>query len=153
MRPRIAHSGRAVSTVRRKEFFRIPIADLASATDLEGTGIEACDAVDATRLGKNAVPETIDAFANASNRADSGDDRAPLAHAVTLAAIVSTYAFIQRNVLLAMLLMKKSPMILSASGARTFTRNLRSCAIFTSTPCGVSSNVQITRIPLVSAFR
>src|SRR5438552_11789724 len=132
---------------------RIPIANLARAPNLERLGVEARNPADPAFLRKNAVPETIDAFANASDRTESGDDRAPSAHAVTSFALVSTYAFIQRSVLLAMLLTKKSPMILSASGARIFTRNFKLCVIFTRMPSSVSSNVQTTRIPFVNAFK
>jgi hypothetical protein len=40
---------------------------------------------------------------DAGDWANAGDDGAPSAHAATFFSLVSTYAFIQRNVLLAML--------------------------------------------------
>src|SRR4030095_14523030 len=49
--------------------------------------------------------------------------------------------------------MKKPPMIGSAIGASAATWKRRTCRISTSTPAGVSLNVQITRIPRVNAFR
>ena len=88
---------------------RVPIVNLAGAPNLERSGVEARNPADPAFLRENAIPETIDAFANASDRTESGDDRAPSAHAATLFALASTYAFIQRKVLLATLRIKKSP--------------------------------------------
>src|SRR6266480_2223491 len=99
-------------TVRRKEFFRIPIVNLARATNLEGARIEACDALNTALLGENSVPKVFAPMSDASDWTDPGDDNASSAHAVTLFAFSSTYDFMQRNVLLAMLCMKKSPIIL-----------------------------------------
>src|SRR2546425_3136246 len=62
-------------TVRRKEFFRIPIVNLAGATNLEGARIEACDALDATLLGQNPVPKIFASMSDASDRPDPGDYR------------------------------------------------------------------------------
>src|SRR5205823_3725516 len=90
-------------TVRRKEFFRIPIVNLAGATNLEGARIEACDALDAALLGENSVPKILAPMSDASDWTDPGDDCASSAHAVTLFAFASTYAFILRKVLLATL--------------------------------------------------
>src|SRR5207249_430514 len=95
----------ALQTLRRKKFFRIPIANLASATNAENTRIEACDAPNATPFRENSVPEMIDAGADACDRPDTGDDRASSAHAVTLSALAYTSAFMQCMVLLATLWM------------------------------------------------
>ena len=58
---------------------------------------------DAAFLRANAIPKTIDAFADAGDGTDACDDGAPSGHAVTLFARASTYSFIQRKVLLATL--------------------------------------------------
>src|ERR1700720_2405054 len=118
-------------TMRRKKFFRIPIANFTPAAHMERIDVKAGNPADAALLGKDRFPEVLPPMPDAGDWADAGDDRAPSAHAATWFPLVSTYAFIQRNVLLAMLRMKKSPMILSATGANKFTRNFRSCMIST----------------------
>src|SRR5207247_11283727 len=142
-----------IETLRRKKLLRVPVGNFGGATHLERLRIKSGNTGDPTFLSKNSVPKTIDAAANACDRTDAGDDRASSAHAVALFALASTYAFIQRNVLLAMLRIKKSPMIGSTIGPSAGMRNRRSCEIVTSTPLGWSKNVQTTRIPFVHAFR
>src|SRR5437773_11612524 len=102
---------KSLQTLRRKKFFWIPIANLASATNTENTRIEACDAPNATPFRENSVLEMIDAGADACDRPDTGDDRASSAHAVTLSALASPSALMQCNVLLPTFWMKNSPMI------------------------------------------
>src|SRR5438876_10243819 len=99
-----------LETLRRKKLLRVPVGNFSSTRNLKRLRIKSGNASDSALLRQNAVPKTIDAVANACNRTDAGDDRASSAHAVALFALASTYAFIQRNVLLAMLRMKKSPM-------------------------------------------
>ena len=89
--------------VRRKKFFRIPIANFTRAAHVERTGIKAGNPANAAFFGENSIPKIFAAVPDASDWADAGDDGAPSAHAATLFSLVSTYAFIQRNVLLAML--------------------------------------------------
>src|SRR4051812_20286518 len=105
--------------MRRKKFLRIPIVDLPRDAHAELAYIQILDCADAGFLGANPVPETLDAFADAGDRAQPGNDNASSVHAVTVFARASTYSFIQRKVLLATLPMKKSPMIGSMIGAST----------------------------------
>src|SRR5438552_14822596 len=79
-----------LQTVRREELFRIPIANLAGATHPEHAWIKTCDAVNAALFRQNAVPKRIDSGPDASNRANTGDDRSSSIHAVTLFALAST---------------------------------------------------------------
>src|SRR5439155_2870552 len=123
-------------TVRREKCLRIPIANLTCTPHAESAGIEACDAVDTALLGENSVPKILASMSDASDRTDSGDNDTSSAHALTLFALASTWDFMQRNVLLAMLGIKKSPIILSAIGASRFTRKAKSCLISTRTPVG-----------------
>ena len=134
-------------------FFRVPIVNFAGATHMEYTRVETGDAVDATFFRQDSVPEILNAGADACDWTNTGNDRASSPHAVTLFALASTYAFMQRKVLLAILWMKKSPMIGSTIGESAGIRNRKSCEIVTSTPSGTSENVQTTRIPFVQAFR
>src|SRR4029077_8239628 len=107
------------------------------------------------------VPEIINTGSDACDRANTGNDRSSSgllcrslqSHAVTLSALASMYPFMHRNVLLAILWVKKSPMIGPAIGDKAGIRNRRSCEIVTHTPSGASENVQTTRIPFVQAFR
>src|SRR5205814_9205940 len=105
----------------RKKFFRVPIVDLSGNANAEPSHVEVSNRCDASFLGENSVPKTFDTFANAGNWPKSCDDYASSslprslvrrrAHAVTVFARASTYCFIQSNVLLATLPMKKSPII------------------------------------------
>src|ERR1700730_1601104 len=142
-----------LQSVRRNEFFRVPVIDLSCDANTESAHVEAGNWTDAGFLGQNSFPKIFDAFADASNRTETGDDNATATHAVTLLARASTYAFIQRNVLLATLPIKKSPIIGFIIGATAGMRKLSSCEISTRTPSGVSSNVHTTCMPLVNAFR
>src|SRR4029453_18244159 len=90
-------------TMRWEKFLRIPIANLTCTTHAESAGIEACDAVDTTLLGENSIPKLFAPMSDASDWTDPGDDNTSSAHAATLFAFSSTYNFMQRNVLLAML--------------------------------------------------
>ncbi len=67
-----------------KKFFRIPVADLAGDAHSEPAHIKTGDWPDAGFLGENAFPKTIDAFADASDWTEAGDDNACSIHAVTL---------------------------------------------------------------------
>src|SRR5206468_9943007 len=124
-------------------------ANFARAPHMEYARVETRDAVDATFFRQDSVPEILNSGADACDRANTGNDRASSPHAVTLSALASTYAFMQRKVLLAILWVKKSPTIGSTSDASTGIRNRKSCEIVTSTPSAVSENVQTTRMPLV----
>src|SRR5206468_3057996 len=128
-------------------------ANFARAPHMEYARVETRDAVDATFFRQDSVPEILNSGSNACDRANTGNDRASSPHAVTLSALASTYAFMQRKVLLAILWVKKSPMIGSAIGDKVGIRNRRSCEIVTHTPSGASENVQTTCIPFVQAFR
>src|SRR5438132_12686739 len=92
----------AFQTLGRKKVLGIPIQNFAGATNLERPRIKAGNPADAGFLGKDFFPEIFAATSDASDGTDSGDDRAPPAHAVTLFVRASMYAFIQRKVLLAM---------------------------------------------------
>src|SRR5262245_41086466 len=107
---------------------------------MEHAGIEASDAADPAFFREDPVPKSIYSGAVACDLSDAGNDCASSVHAVTLSA--STYAFIQCNVLLATLWMKKSPTIGLTIGRKMEIRNRRSCEIVTSTPSGVSEKVQ-----------
>src|SRR5262249_7892594 len=76
-------------TLRRKKLFRIPIANLASATHTENTRIEACNAGDTASFRQDSVPKIIDAGADACDGTDTSDDGASSLHAVTLSALAS----------------------------------------------------------------
>src|SRR5882762_4165112 len=112
--------------MRRKKFFRVPIFDQSGDANAEPAHVEIVDRTNAGLFGANAVPKTFDAFPDASDRTETGDDNASLAHAITVFACASTYCFIQRKVLLATLPIKKSPMIRSMIGASTGMRKLSS---------------------------
>src|SRR5438105_12588316 len=90
-------------TVRQKIFLRIPIANLAGATHMEHVRIEAGDVMDATLFRPDCLPEIVNPSSDAGDRANTGNDRASSPHAITLCALASTYAFMQRNVLFATL--------------------------------------------------
>ena len=70
---------------------------------IESGGIECGNANDPALFRQDAVPEALDTSADAGDWANAGDDCASPAHAITLFALASTYALIERNVLLAML--------------------------------------------------
>jgi hypothetical protein len=70
---------------------------------VKGAGIETGDAANTALLGQNSIPKVFATAPDARDAPDPGDDSASSAHAVTLFALVSTYDFMQRNVLLAML--------------------------------------------------
>ncbi len=89
----------ALQSVRGKKFFRTPIGNFAAAMRVESAGIESRDAIDAALFRADAVPKSVDALTDTSDRADAGDDCAPSTHAATRLSLASTYAFIQRNVL------------------------------------------------------
>ena len=72
-----------LQTVRWKKFFRIPIANLAGAAYIEGASVETRNLSDASFLGENSVPKSINAFADAGDRTNSGNDDTPSTHAVT----------------------------------------------------------------------
>jgi hypothetical protein len=80
----------SLQTVRRKEFFWVPVANLAGAAHMKRARVEARDAANAALLSKNSVPKVFASSPDASNGPDPSDDRASSAHAVTLLAIVST---------------------------------------------------------------
>src|SRR4029077_17336729 len=90
-------------TLLCEKLFRIPLGNFAGTTDTKNARVEACDTPNAAPFRQNSVPKIIDADADACDRTDTSDDRAPSAHAVTLFACLSTKAFIQSKVLLAML--------------------------------------------------
>src|ERR1700676_4397152 len=73
-----------LQAMRREKFCRIPVANLAAAMRIEPVGVERGNAIDTALLRKNAIPEVINAFANARDRTDASNDRASSAHAVTL---------------------------------------------------------------------
>ena len=60
--------------MRRKKFFRVPIGNFATAMGIEHRRIETGDARDSAFLGEDSVPEILDAYADARDRADAGDD-------------------------------------------------------------------------------
>src|SRR4029077_1332851 len=129
------------------------IFDLSGDAHAEPAHVEAFNGTDSGLFGADPFPETFHTFADASDGAEPGDDNASPIHAVTVFCCASTYAFIQRKVLLATLPIKKSPMIGFMIGARAGMRKLSSCKISTRTPSGVSANVQTTCIPFVKALR
>jgi hypothetical protein len=69
--------------LRRKKLFRVPTANLASATNAENAWIEARDAPNAAPFGQDSVPKIIDADADACDGADTSDDRTSPVHAAT----------------------------------------------------------------------
>ena len=77
-------------TVRGEKFFGVPIIDLAGDADTEAAHIETGNRSDSGFLRENSFPETFNASADASDRAETGDNNTPPAHAVTLFARVST---------------------------------------------------------------
>src|SRR5207302_8967054 len=143
----------SLQSMRRKKLFRVPVVNLSDHANAESARFEIVDPTNAGFLGANPVPKTFNAFADTSDRTETGNDNASPFHAVTFFARASTYCFIQHKVLLATLPIKKSPMIGLKIGASAGMRKLSSCEISTRTPSGVSSNVQTTSIPLVKAFR
>src|SRR5215471_241181 len=139
--------------LRCEKFLWVPIAHFTGDANAELRHIETGNGADARLLCANSIPKTFDAFADASDRTEAGNDNASAVHVVTVFARASTYSFIQRKVLLATLPIKKSPIIGSMIGASRGMRKFISCKISTRTPSGVSSNVQTTCMPLVNAFR
>src|ERR1700724_2530828 len=79
-----------LETMRRKKFFRIPIANFTCAAHTERTDIKAGNPADAAFLGENSIPKIFASMPDASDRSDSGGDGASPAHAVTLFALAST---------------------------------------------------------------
>src|SRR6266404_2900848 len=79
-----------LQALRRKKLFWIPILNFASAPHLERARVEGFDAADPAFLSENAIPKTIDAFANAGDGTDTGDNRASSVHVTTLFVLVST---------------------------------------------------------------
>src|SRR5205085_11342719 len=138
---------------RREKFLSVPVENFAADSNTESRDIKTLDRADPGFLSADAVPKTFDTFSDASDWPEAGNDYASSIHAVTVLCCASRYPFIQRKVLLAMLPIKKSPIIGSKIGASAGIRKLRSCKISTRTPSGVSSNVQTTCMPLVKAFR
>jgi hypothetical protein len=78
-----------LQALRRKKLFCIPIADLTGATNAENARIEACDGPNAALFRENAIPEMIDADADARDWTDAGDDCASSIHATTLFDLAS----------------------------------------------------------------
>src|SRR5437867_7059423 len=79
-----------LQTLRRKKFFRVPIADFSGATHLERLRVKAGNVADPGLLGKDAVPKAFPSVPNAGDRTDASDDGASSAHAATLFALAST---------------------------------------------------------------
>ena len=71
-------------TVWREEFLRVPIINLAGDTHAKAADVKIRNRTDPGFLGENAFPKTIDAFADASNGAEAGDDNASSIHIITL---------------------------------------------------------------------
>src|SRR4030095_17158778 len=61
-------------TLRRKEFLRVPVAHFTRNTNAELRRVETSDGADAGFLGADPVPKTFDAFADASDRPQSGNN-------------------------------------------------------------------------------
>ena len=76
--------------MRRKKFFRVPIANFASNAHTKPARVKAGNRTDARFLSENTFPKTVDTFADASNGAEPGDDHASSIHAVTLFVRAST---------------------------------------------------------------
>src|SRR5213082_1863085 len=88
--------------VRGKKHLWVPITNLAGRAHAEGAGIETCDVIDTAFFRQNCVPKILAPLSDAGDWANSGDDSASMAHAVTLSVFASTYDFMQRSVLFAM---------------------------------------------------
>ena len=123
-----------LQTVRRKIIFRNPIGNFPAALRVEQRWRRKLVICPMPVSRPGFLSKSIDAFANAGDRTEAGNDDASSVHAVTGLALPRRTRFIQRNVLFATWPMKKSPMIGSAIGARAGMRNRSSCEISTATP-------------------
>src|SRR6266545_5252261 len=97
----------SLESVRWKKFFGIPIVNLSGNANAEPADVKTGNWTDAGFFGEDSFPKTFNTFADASDRTEAGNDDASSIHAVTGFAGASTYCFIQRKVLLAMLPIKK----------------------------------------------
>jgi hypothetical protein len=71
-------------SMRRKKLFRIPVIRLAGNPNAERADIETLDPTNAGFFGQDSTPKAVNAFADASDWAKTGDDNASSFHAVTL---------------------------------------------------------------------
>ena len=145
-------------SMRRKKIFRRPVTNFSSATRVKAARVESRDGNDATFFRANIVPEIFASASDASDRSEPGNDRAPAGAVARMFCRSSLSSAFQ----------------IRFHAAQGFVRDImneeiaddrfddrrkrrdakcRSCKISTSTPAGVSLNVQTTRIPFVHAFR